>query len=166
MTDSQDVMAAEVTPEDFRDAMARFPSGVVVVTAHCEDGTPRGFTASSFCSVSLEPPLVLVCLSDTADSALVFARCEHFAVSVLAPEHQHLALRFATKGADKFADPVLEPSPTGLPAVYQAPVQLDCAAYARYPAGDHTILIGRVTGVRLGEGSPMVYCEREFRSLN
>ncbi|MEU8969515.1 flavin reductase family protein [Streptomyces monashensis] len=166
MTDSQDVMAAEVTPEDFRDAMARFPSGVVVVTAHCEDGTPRGFTASSFCSVSLEPPLVLVCLSDTADSALVFARCEHFAVSVLAPEHQHLALRFATKGADKFADPVLKPSPTGLPAVYQAPVQLDCAAYARYPAGDHTILIGRVTGVRLGEGSPMVYCEREFRSLN
>lgn len=166
MTDSQDVMAAEVAPEEFRDAMARFPSGVVVVTARCEDGTPRGFTASSFCSVSLEPPLVLVCLADAADSALVFARCDHFAVSVLAPEHQHLALRFATKGADKFTDPLLQPCATGLPTVWRAPVQLDCAAYARYPAGDHTILVGRVTGVRLGEGSPMVYCEREFRTLD
>ncbi|MFI2199618.1 flavin reductase family protein [Streptomyces sp. NPDC020192] len=166
MTDGQDVMAAGVTPEEFRDAMARFPSGVVVVTARCEDGTPRGFTASSFCSVSLEPALVLVCLSDMADSAVAFARCEHFAVSVLAPEHRHLALRFATKGADKFSDRLLRPSPAGLPTVWQAPVQLDCAAYARYPAGDHTILVGRVTGVRLGEGSPMVYCEREFHSLN
>ncbi|MEU9475151.1 flavin reductase family protein [Streptomyces sp. NPDC048191] len=165
MTDAQDVMAAEVTPEEFRDAMARFPSGVVVVTARCEDGTPRGFTASSFCSVSLEPPLVLVCLADAADSAAVFASCDHFVVSVLAPEHQPLALLFATKGADKFSDALLRPSPAGLPAVHQAPVQLDCAAYARYPAGDHTILVGRVTGVRLGEGTPMVYCDRKFRTL-
>ncbi|MEU9480525.1 flavin reductase [Streptomyces sp. NPDC048191] len=61
------------------------------------------------------------------------------------------ALLFATKGADKFSDALLRPSPAGLPAVHQAPVQLDCATYARYPAGDHTILVGRVTGVRLGE---------------
>ncbi|GHD98019.1 flavin reductase family protein [Streptomyces alanosinicus] len=166
MAPAQDLLAPEVTPGEFQDAMARFPSGVVVVTARCEDGTPRGFTASSFCSVSLEPPLVLVCLADAADSSAVFAGCDHFAVSVLAPEHQGLALLFATKGADKFSDALLQPGPTGLPTVQQAPVQLDCAAYARYPAGDHTILIGRVTGVRLGEGAPMVYCERAFRTLN
>lgn len=94
---------ALVAPEEFRAAMARFPSGVVVVTTRCQDGTPRGFTASSFCSVSLEPPMVLVCLANSADSAWSFARCDRFAVSVLTPVHQPLALRFATKGSDKFA---------------------------------------------------------------
>ncbi|WP_443060221.1 flavin reductase family protein [Streptomyces sp. NBC_00444] len=156
---------ALVAPEEFRAAMARFPSGVVVVTTRCQDGTPRGFTASSFCSVSLEPPMVLVCLANSADSAWSFARCDRFAVSVLTPVHQPLALRFATKGSDKFAAGGMRLGPGGLPTVERALSELDCEAYARHPAGDHTVLIGRVTGVRLGEGSPMVYYDRDFRTL-
>ncbi|MFJ9243069.1 flavin reductase family protein [Streptomyces sp. NPDC101776] len=167
MTERQEVLEAEaaVQPEDFRAAMARFPSGVVVVTTCCEDGTPRGFTASSFCSVSLEPPMVLVCLANSADSAQSFGHCDRFAVSVLAPDHRPLALRFATKGTDKFASGGLCLSPAGLPTVERALSELDCTAHARHPAGDHTVLIGRVTGVRLGEGSPMVYYDRAFRTL-
>ncbi|MFJ9628426.1 flavin reductase family protein [Streptomyces sp. NPDC091280] len=167
MTERQEVLEAEtaVEPGDFRAAMARFPSGVVVVTTCCEDGTPRGFTASSFCSVSLEPPMVLVCLANSADSAPSFERCDRFAVSVLAPSHRPLAVRFATKGTDKFASEGLGLSPGGLPTVERALSELDCAAHARHPAGDHTVLIGRVTGVRLGEGSPMVYYDRGFRTL-
>ncbi|MGW3283253.1 flavin reductase family protein [Streptomyces sp. NPDC001002] len=167
MTERQEVLEAEaaLASEDFRAAMARFPSGVVVVTTCCEDGTPRGFTASSFCSVSLEPPMVLVCLATSADSAPAFECCDRFAVSVLAPVHRPLATRFATKGADKFASGGLGLSPAGLPTVDRALSELDCTAHARHPAGDHTVLIGRVTGVRLGEGSPMVYYDRAFRTL-
>lgn len=151
--------------DDFRAAMARFPSGVVVVTTRCPDGSPRGFTASSFCSVSLAPPMILVCLANSADSAASFARCDHFAVSVLSPVHRGLAVRFATKGADKFAGGGLRLSPRGLPTVERALSELDCVLHARHPAGDHMVLIGRVTGVRLGEGSPMIYYDRSFRSL-
>ncbi|MBO1332641.1 flavin reductase family protein [Streptomyces sp. VRA16 Mangrove soil] len=151
--------------EAFRSAMARFPAGVVVVTTRGARGEPRGFTASSFCSVSLDPPLVLVCLANTADSYAAFADCGHFAVSMLGPEHRPLAQRFATKGADKFAPDGLSHTPSGLPVVAGALVELDCAVDARHPAGDHTILVGRVSGVRLGDGSPLVYYERNFRSL-
>ncbi|MER6204948.1 flavin reductase family protein [Streptomyces sp. NPDC001642] len=171
MPERQDVVdvleteRAAADPEDFRAAMARFPSGVVVVTTCGEDGTPRGFTASSFCSVSLEPPMILVCLANSADSAPSFGHCDRFAVSVLAPSHRPLALRFATKGTDKFASGGLSPGPGGLPTVDRALSELDCTAHARHPAGDHTVLIGRVTGVRLGEGAPMVYYDRGFRTL-
>ncbi|KUF18273.1 flavin reductase family protein [Streptomyces silvensis] len=152
---------------DFRDAMARFAAGVVVVTTVGDEGVPRGFTASSFCSVSLNPPLVLVCLADSADSFTAFASCGHFAVSVLSPEHRPLAERFATKGADKFASDGLSRTPGGLPSVAGALAELDCEVHARHPAGDHVILIGRVSGTRLSEGagSPMVYYERAFRYL-
>ncbi|MEV5959547.1 flavin reductase family protein [Streptomyces sp. NPDC051987] len=153
--------------EDFRAAMARFPAGVVVVTTLGGDGVPRGFTASSFCSVSADPPLILVCLADSADSSTAFAACDRFAVSVLGPEHQVLARRFATKGADKFACGGLSRTPGGLPAVAGALVELDCQTHARHPAGDHTILIGKVAGTRLGEDTltPMVYYDRSFRLL-
>ncbi|WJV51599.1 flavin reductase family protein [Streptomyces flavofungini] len=147
--------------------MARFATGVVVVTTVGEGGVPRGFTASSFCSVSLRPPLVLVCLANSAHSFSAFASCGHFAVSVLGPEHRPLAERFATKGGDKFAADGLSRTPGGLPTVAGALVELDCDAHARHPAGDHMILVGRVSGVRLGEGAgtPMVYYDRSFRFL-
>lgn len=153
--------------DDFRAAMARFAAGVTVVTTLGEGGVPRGFTASSFCSVSLHPPLILVCLANSADSFPAFASCGHFAVSVLGPEHRPLAERFATKGADKFAPEGLSRTPGGLPAVAGALAELDCEVHARHLAGDHTILIGRVSGARLSEGSrtPMVYFERSFRLL-
>jgi flavin reductase ActVB len=154
-----------VSPEDFRAAMARCAAGVVVVTTLGEDGMPRGFTASSFCSVSMHPPLILVCLANSADSYPAFTSCEHFAVSVLGPEHRPLAQQFATKGADKFASDGLSLTPGGLPAAAGALVELDCETHARHLAGDHTILIGRVSGVRLGEGTPMVYYDRSFRHL-
>ncbi|MCW5250358.1 flavin reductase family protein [Streptomyces sp. SHP 1-2] len=147
--------------------MARFAAGVVVVTTLGDGGLPRGFTASSFCSVSLHPPLVLVCLANSAESFEAFDSCGHFAVSVLGPEHRRLAQRFATRGTDKFAPEGLSRTPGGLPSVAGALAELDCEVHARYPAGDHMILIGRVSGARLGvdTATPMVYYERDFRIL-
>ncbi|MGW2842050.1 flavin reductase family protein [Streptomyces sp. NPDC001493] len=153
--------------DDFRAAMARFASGVVVVTTLDTDGKPRGFTASSFCSVSLRPPLVLVCLANSAESFAAFNSCGPFAVSVLGSEHGSLAQRFATRGADKFTPGGLSPTPRGLPAVDGALVELDCEVHARHQAGDHMILVGRVSGARIGgnTAAPMVHYERNFRSL-
>lgn len=152
--------------DGFRAAMARFAAGVVVVTTTDQDGTPRGFTATSFCSVSLTPPLVLVCLADTASAFGSFMACDDFAVSVLREDHSPIATRFATSGADKFraADTAL--TPRLLPAVPGALCELDCRVHDRHRAGDHVILVGLVTGMRTGQGKPLVYYDRSYRRLN
>src|SRR4051812_11360247 len=89
-------------PELFREAMAKFASGVTIVTTADSDGAWWGFTASAFSSLSLTPPLILVCLAASAESHPAFAAAAGFIVNVLGSEHEELALRFATKGADKF----------------------------------------------------------------
>ncbi|MFE6780333.1 flavin reductase family protein [Streptomyces sp. NPDC057702] len=149
----------------FREAMSLFPSGVVIVTTRGPNGLPRGFTASSFCSVSTDPPLVLVCLANSAESHEAFSHCAEFAVSVLGPQHQAVAERFATRGADKFRGDDLTLTPDRLHTVTGALSVLRCRAYDRHLAGDHTILVGRVTQVDLGRGTPLVYVRRSFHSL-
>lgn len=155
-----------VVCDGFRAAMARFAAGVVVVTTRDADGTPHGLTATSFCSVSLEPPLVLVCIAETASALPAFTGCERFAVSILGVEHAPVAVRFATSGADKFGarDTVLTPGL--LPAVAGALGQMECRVHDRHRAGDHIILVGTVTGVHLADGEPLVYYERSFRMLD
>lgn len=90
--------------QHFKQAMASFPSGVTIVTTVDGDGKWWGFTATSFCSVSMDPPLVLVCLARGAECHPVFEAAEHFVIHVIHSEHTDLALRFATRGADKFGD--------------------------------------------------------------
>lgn len=152
-------------PAEFRAAMSRLAAGVVVVTTREADGTPRGFTATSFCSLSLDPPLVLVCLAHTSSSFAAFDDCEEFAVSILGAEHTDVALRFATSGADKFPDGEHELTPSLLPVVAGALGRLDCRVHERHRAGDHTILIGRVTDARPAPGEPLLYYDRAFRTV-
>ncbi|WP_225448511.1 flavin reductase family protein [Streptacidiphilus sp. P02-A3a] len=144
------------TAPEFRTALARFPSGVTAVTTLDREGRPYGFTASSFCSVSLDPPLVLVCLARTAESYPVFAGCDRFGVSVLRPRHRELARLLATRGADKFGGGWAVPTASGIPVVPDALCVLDCTVHDRYTAGDHIILIGEVRTARVGPGEPLV----------
>nr|WP_018506014.1 flavin reductase family protein [Parafrankia discariae] len=157
--------AAEDDAGRFRDAMASFPSGVTIVTTADETGRWWGFTASSFCSVSMSPPLVLVCLATSAQCHPAFERARRFIVHVVPPEHTDLAVRFATRGADKFADAGFRPDESGLPVLDRACVVLDCASHAIQPAGDHSILLGRVERTRVGEDRPAVYFRRRFHLL-
>jgi flavin reductase ActVB len=150
----------------FREAMASFPSGVTIVTTADADGRWWGFTATSFCSVSLDPPLVLVCLARSAECHPVFAGAPRWVVHVVHPEHADLALRFATRGADKFADAGFIADAHGLPVLRNSCVVLDCTAYDRHPAGDHVILVGEVQDVRLGEDLPAIWFRRGFRVLD
>ncbi|WP_350246582.1 flavin reductase family protein [Rhodococcus sp. D-6] len=157
-------MTADITaePPTFRAAMARFPSGVTIVTTVDEQGRQRGFTASSFCSVSMDPQLVLVCLATSAECHESFERADTWLVHIAGMEHESIARRFATRGADKFAGDDFTPHPSGLPHLADAPVVLECRAHARYPGGDHTILVGEVVSVGLGEPAPVVYYDRTF----
>jgi flavin reductase ActVB len=149
----------------FRDAMARFPSGVTIVTTVDDNGRSWGFTASAFCSVSADPALILVCLATSAECHPVFAEAEHWVVHIIHADQVDLAMRFATRGADKFAGDVFEPDHRGLPRLNGSSVTLDCSTFARYPGGDHTILVGEVSAAYQGNPRPTVYTDRAFHTL-
>jgi flavin reductase ActVB len=158
--------ADELDPAAFRAAMASFPSGVTVVTTRDAAGRPHGFTASSFCSVSLDPPLILVCLARSANCFEAFRDCARFAVSILQPQHTELAQRFASKTADKFAYGRFTTTASGLVVVDDAVAVVDCSVHRRVEAGDHIIMVGEVHEVRLGGGTPVVYLNRGFGTVS
>jgi flavin reductase ActVB len=153
------------TPALFRSAMAAFPSGVTIVTTTDGDGRWRGFTASSFCSVSTDPQLVLVCLDQSAECYPVFAAARRWLVHVIGPGHAESARRFATRGADKFTGSDFRPDAHGLPQLHGAAVTIACVDYAKLPGGDHLILVGRVDRIHLGDDHPVVYYRRDFHQL-
>lgn len=162
-----ETVSGSIRPELFREAMTRFASGVTIVTTADEDGRWWGFTASAFTSLSLSPPLVLACLATSADSHPVFMRAPAFVVNILGREHEALALRFATKGADKFGGGEFRPGRAeGLPVLDDAVVSLKCRTHDRYEGGDHTILIGAVEYLNLRHNSrPAVHYSRRFWEL-
>lgn len=157
---------ASVSPQDFRDALARWPSGVTVVTAR--DGeSPVGMTAASFSSLSLEPPLILVCVDKAANAHDGLTGADGFAVHVLGREHEHLSVLFAQPGAAKFRGFRDERGIHGAPLLPFGPARINCVHDGAIEGGDHTILIGRVVAVELGpEGTePLVYSDRTYHGL-
>lgn len=145
----------------FRQALASFPSGVTLVTTTDADGEPWGFTASAFCSVSVDPPLVLVCLARSAQCHNAFTTAEGWTINVIHADQVDLAMRFATRGADKFAGNFFDHS-AGHPALVDASVVLRCSRHAVYQEGDHTILIGEVREASTAASEPVVYFRRQF----
>ena len=157
---STEVPAAEIA---FRNAMARFASGVTIVATKSGDGTPVGFTASAFCSLSLNPPLLLVCLQKDADCYAAFMEAEHFAVSILAHGQSAIARRFATKAIDKWQEmPVVRGERTRLPLIEGASAHAECLMLDRVDGGDHTILIGEVISASSTNDEPLVHFNRQF----
>jgi flavin reductase ActVB len=150
----------------FRAAMSKFPSGVTVVTTVDDEGKWWGFTASSFCSLSLDPRLVLTCLATTANCYDAFANASHWAIHIIHADQTHIAGKFASRGADKFTGTRWETNGHGVPLLPDAAVMLECEAENVYPGGDHIILVGRVTQTTIGEKTPTVYFDRGFHTLD
>ena len=150
---------------DFREAMASFPSGVTIVTTTDAQGRRWGFTATSFCSLSATPPLVLVCLAKDARCHPAFLAAESWAIHVLPEDRTDLAMVFASRDADKFAAADFTVGRRGDPVLADASVVLECARAARYDGGDHTILVGRVEEIDLRESEPAVYFKRGFHRI-
>lgn len=149
----------------FRDSMARFPSGVVIATTRDKDGYRWGFTASAFSSLSLNPPLLLVCLDNKADCHHAFVTADYFGVNVLRPQHKDVAMRFASKGTDKYADGDFRTSKHGVPLLEGALVAMECRMESILRGGDHTILVGLIENSKVEDGNAMVYMAGKFHQL-
>ena len=161
----ESALAAPVDPIALRNAFGAFATGVTVLTARQSDGTPRGFTANSFTSVSLDPPLLLACLAKTAHSCATFMEAEHFAVNVLAEEQKAISGLFASRAADKFDQCDWRPGAGDVPLIDGSLAQFACARERLVDAGDHIVLIGRVIDFATAEGDPLGYFRGSYFSI-
>lgn len=143
-TSSPRAASREFDSAQFRQALSQFATGVTVITTRLADGTFRGLTASSFNSVSLDPPLVLWSLAEGANSLPVFSGNSHYVINVLAAGQEALAEGFARRGADPFATAEYELSRTGQPILKGVAAWFECHNRSRYPEGDHVIFVGEV----------------------
>ena len=151
-----------VDPAEYARTMAHVPTPVTVVTTLGEHGRRWGFTASSFSSLSLDPPLVLVCLGRSASCHPAFLDTDRFLVNVLAAGQADVAGRFARSGDDKFAGGDMVPCEYGLPGLRAATARIACTLHDVLEGGDHSILVGRVTSLASGDAEPLVYYNRLF----
>jgi flavin reductase (DIM6/NTAB) family NADH-FMN oxidoreductase RutF len=147
----------------FRQALCQFASGVTVVTTQGPDG-PLGLTVTAFSSLSLDPPLVLVCIDRRSEAHAGFERGA-FAVSLLAEGQEPVSRRFACGGPAKFAEGGLEAGESGLLLVEGALAHLECRVTAALPGGDHVIYVGLVERASAREGRPLVHHARGYRRL-
>jgi len=149
----------------FRAVLGRFATGVTVVTTRDADGTPHGMTVSAFSSLSLEPPLVLVCVANSATMAPLMASAEHFAVNVLSSTQEAVSRRFAGDVHDRFAGIGFHEGHNGAPVLDEVLAWLQCRIVARHPAGDHVIIIGEVEHADVGDGKPLLYYRGGYATL-
>ncbi len=151
--------------EEFRRAMRHFPTGVTVVTS-VREGEPRGVTVSAFASVSLEPPLVLICINREARSYLYISSSKVFCVNVLAGDQRALAERFAGKIRERQFDGVeYDIGGSGAPVLRGTVSHLDCEVAQEHRAGSHSIFIGRVISCVSRPGSPLGYYNSAYRDF-
>ncbi|MCC6245221.1 MAG: flavin reductase family protein [Gemmatimonadaceae bacterium] len=154
-----------IDPDLFRSVLGRFASGITIVTTRDADGRDHGMTVSAFSSVSLDPPLVLVCVANDATMAPVMADTTSFAVSILSARQEPLSRRFSGKIDDRFADVLFTRGTLGNVVLDDALASIDCRVVARHAAGDHVIVIGEVAGGEVRESRPLLYYRGGYAQL-
>ena len=148
----------DFSPRDFRATLGMFATGVTIVTARNDSGEPVGLTASSFNSVSLDPPLVLWSLGKAAGSMAVFTQGRHYAINVLAADQQALAERFAARGVDRWAGVEFDEGAGGAPLLRGCVATFECFNRSQYTEGDHVIFVGEVERcTRRPTASPLLF---------
>ena len=158
------VSKSKVEPSKLREAFGNFTTGVTIITTRQSDRLPRGFTANSFTSVSLEPPLLLVCLSKKALSYRIFHDAEYFAINVLKREQKSISELFATQSEKKFLSDQWHSGYQDMPILEGCLSNFVCSKEKIIDAGDHTILMGRVVELQTMDGDPLLYFRGEYRS--
>lgn len=156
-----------ISADEFRRVLGHFATGVTVITVCDPDGRPTGLTASAFTSVSLDPPLILVCVDHKSQSYPALIVSKTFAVNILSLDQETVSRRFATtKIENKFEGVPFTLSPLGLPLIDSALAQLECATVNIHPEGDHSIFVGRVERSQAGAGVPLVYFRGRYDRLS
>ena len=151
---------------EFRKALSQFTTGVTVVSTFQGDGMPRGFTANSFTSVSLDPPLVLVCIGDFTKSKDLFRRSETFSICVLNERQMEISNLFASSSEDKFKKINWSLGEFNTPLVQNSLAWFECKNFQQVNAGDHLILIGKVSNFGTNSGYPLGYFQGNYITLN
>jgi len=154
-----------ISKDEFRAALGRFASGVTVVTAKDATGKLHGITVSAFCSLSLEPPLILVCIDKNTGSHFALAQTDSFVVNILRDDQQYLSNRFASYLPDKFEAVKYHSGIDGLPVLEEALANLECRLVNSHDNGDHTIFVGQIERATVSDGNPLIYFHGNYRKL-
>ena len=154
-----------VAPDPFRETLKKFATGVTVITT-AHDGEMHGLTASSFASVSVDPPLILVVLNTESRTYSLLTRSKSFGVSILGEGAEETAKSFAQKGDKPFTQLGHHLTSGGAPILDEAIAWLECSVEETFAGGTHEIVVGRVEASGTGPGRPLVYFERGYRSLS
>ena len=156
--------ARSLTSEEFREVISHFASGVTVITA-LHDGRPFGTTASAVASLSLEPPMLLVCMNKQSETGRAVAQSSRFGVNILGANQADLAERFAQKGGDKFAGVSVTPGKWGEPLFDEALATLECRVAEATTGGTHHVFLAEVESGAARGGTPLAYFRGEFGRL-
>ena len=148
----------------FRQVLGHFASGVTVVTTE-HAGQLYGMTVSSFSSLSLNPPLVLICIDTSLPTHKALQDAQHFAINILSKQQEHLSRRFATRELDKFQGVAYTIWQLQAPLLDCALATIECRLQTTYTVGDHTIFVGEVIDAQVGEGTPLLYYRRGYHAL-
>jgi flavin reductase ActVB len=154
-----------VSPDEFRAVLGRFPSGVTVVTTSGQDGSNQGMTVSAFCSVSLEPPLVLICIEKTASVHPALIASSGFVVNILSTDQEQIARRFSIIDIDRFEGVGYSKSASGFAILDDVLGIIECSTFALHETGDHTIIVGKVDSATARTGTPHLYYRGGYAQL-
>lgn len=156
-----------VNEQEFKSALKLWASGVTVVTSKTEQHGLKGMTATSFSSVSLEPPLILVCINQSADTGEVMLEGKHFAVNILNADQQEVSNQFAggSSQEERFANVAWHEGVLGSPILDDALASIECRVVQQVSAGSHWIVIGEVEKVACRDGDPLLYYNSGYRTL-
>jgi 4-hydroxyphenylacetate 3-hydroxylase, reductase component len=161
-----ELAAAELGPDELRQALGRFVTGVTIVTCRDDQGQPIGLTANSFNALSLDPPLVLWSLRQASSTIEAFTNASHFAVNVLAADQVDLSRRFARPSSAKFDAGDWTDGQGGAPLLAGCVAVFECRRRSHHTAGDHVLFIGEVERIGGSASTPLVYHGGHYRTLN
>jgi flavin reductase (DIM6/NTAB) family NADH-FMN oxidoreductase RutF len=154
-----------VNSDEFRAVLGRFPSGVTVVTTSGQDGSNQGMTVSAFCSVSLNPPLVLICIEKSASVHPALIASSGFLVNILSADQEQIARRFSIIDIDRFEGIGYSKSGSGHAVLDDVLGVIECTTFALHDAGDHTIIVGKVDTASARSGTPLLYYRGGYAQL-
>jgi flavin reductase (DIM6/NTAB) family NADH-FMN oxidoreductase RutF len=154
-----------IDPRELRNVFGTFATGVTIITTNDVNGKPFGLTANSYTSLSLDPPLVLVCVDKKVDCYACFEQSKVFAVNFLAEDQEHLSTRFATKGIEKFEGVSVRPGSVGVPLLEGAIGYIECKLVEGFEGGDHTIYVGEVQSASASGDRPLLFFKGKYKKL-
>lgn len=154
-----------IDPRELRNVYGAFATGVTIITTKDTNGKPFGLTANSYTSLSLDPPLVLVCVDKKVDCYACFEQSKVFAVNFLAEGQDQLSTRFATKGIEKFEGVAIREGSIGVPLLEGTIGYIECTLVNGFEGGDHTIYVGEVQAASASGERPLLFFKGKYKKL-